>query len=254
MGKSICDHMNNRNTPNGTKAGRRMGQFMALIIAAGWLAGCSTQQITKPAEVAPLAGDVQLKQRPPLPLDQRKRLAVLDFEDRTDYGTTDPTGNSYSRIGRSAANVLTTFLFRSGQFDLYEREKMAQLIAENSFKASKPYDVQTAVSVGKMAGVDFVAIGAVTSFGFHSVRSQALFLGSAVKQEAEATVDVRIVEVATGRVVASESGRGVAASNTGEVLGVGTYAGYDERLCGNALRAAISQFVDKLIDQSLLTK
>ena len=228
-------------------AGPRLGQLAGLALAAGWLAGCSTEQhISKADEIAPLAAETQLKQRPPLPLDQRKRVAVLDFEDRTDYG--------YGRLGRSAANVLTTFLFRSGQFDLYEREKVDKVMAEANFTANKRFDVQTAVSVGKMAGVELVVIGSVSGFGYHSTRSQALFLGSSVKQEAEATVDVRIVEVATGRIVASESGRGVATSNTGEVLGVGNFAGYDERLAGNALRAAISQYVDKLIDQTLLTQ
>ena len=73
----------------------------------------------------------------------------------------------------------------------------------------------------------------------------------AVVQEAEATVDVRMVEVATGRIVASESGRGVVTIETGQVMGVGTSAGYDETTASSALRAAISKYVDKLIDQGL---
>lgn len=233
--------------PKSSFLSSKVAVLYSFLIACIFASGCATQQhVAKLPEIAPLAAQTQLKHRAPLPLAQRKRLAVLDFEDRTDYG--------YGRIGRSAADVLTTFLFRSGQFNLYDREKLNHLMAAGNLKGAKSDNVHTAVSVGKMAGVDFVAIGAVTSFGYHTTRSQALFLGSSVKQEAEATVDVRIVEVATGRVVAAESGRGVAFSNTGEVLGVGTSAGYDERLCGDALRVAISQFVDKLIDQSLLAK
>ena len=34
-------------------------------------------------------------------------------------------------------------------------------------------------------------------------------------------------------------------------VGFGASAGYDETMAGNALRAAISKFVDKLIDQGL---
>ena len=70
-------------------------------------------------------------------------------------------------------------------------------------------------------------------------------------REAEATVDVRLVDVATGRIIAAESGRGVVEAGSSQVLGVGATVGYDESMAGNALRAAISKFVDKLIDQSL---
>jgi curli biogenesis system outer membrane secretion channel CsgG len=188
----------------------------------------------------------QLKQRPPLPLAQRKRIAVLEVEDHTDYG--------YGRLGRGAASILTTFLVESGQFALYEREKLDRVLAEQNLGADKHFDPGTAAAVGKTVGVDLVVIGTVSNFGYRSRRDEALFLGSHVEQEAEATVDVRIIDVATGRIVASESGRGLVSVSTGKVLGVGTSAGYDETTAGNALRAAISKYVDKLIDESLYTQ
>jgi curli biogenesis system outer membrane secretion channel CsgG len=182
-------------------------------------------------------------QRAPLPLAQRKKVAVLDFDDRTDYGQ--------GRLGVSAANVLVTYLARSGQYALYEREKMGAILSEQRIGAARAGDASAAAEVGRLIGVDYVFTGAVTGYGYHSHRSEALFFGASVTQEAEATVDVRMIEVATGRIIASESGRGVVTTQTGEVLGVGSYAGYDETTAGNALRAAISKFVDKLIDQGL---
>lgn len=204
------------------------------------LSGCYSSQITKQEEaVAPGWSSA----RQPLPLAQRKKIAVLDFEDQTDYG--------HGRIGRSATSVLTTYLDRSGQFSLYEREKLHRIIAEQQHSTNGTVNAETAAAAGKKAELDFVIIGTVSSFGYHSVRSQALIFASKVRNQAEATVDVRLVEVATGRIIASESGRGIAEDTSSKVLGVGASSGYDETMAANALRAAISKFVDKLIDQSL---
>ena len=203
------------------------------------IGGCYSSQITKQEEaVVPGWSGA----RSPLPLSERKKIAVLDFEDQTDYGS--------GKIGRSAASVLTTYLDRSGQFSLYEREKLNLIIEEQKLLGNS-VGAEVASAVGRRAGLDFVVIGTVSSFGYKTVRSQAIIFGSKVKQQAEATVDVRLVEVATGRIIAAESGRGIAEVTSGKVLGVGTSAGYDETMAGNALRAAISKFADKLIDQSL---
>jgi curli biogenesis system outer membrane secretion channel CsgG len=201
-------------------------------------AGCYSSQVTKQEEAVE-PGWTSARQ--PLPLAQRKKIAVLEFEDQTDYG--------HGRIGRSAASVLTTYLDRSGQFALYEREKLGRIVAEQHLTG--PVDAAVAATAGKQAGLDFVVIGTVSSFGYHSIRHQTMIFSSKVRHQAEATVDVRLVEVATGRIIASESGRGIAEDAGTKVLGIGASAGYDETLAGSALRAAISKFVDKLIDQSL---
>ena len=214
----------------------------SILVVVGLCAGCYSNTITKTEDTVQPDAAV-LRQRPPLPLAQRKKIAVLDFDDRTDYGQ--------GRLGVSAANILVTFLDRSGQFALYEREKMSAIQNEQSIGAARSGNAAAAAAVGRMIGVDYVFIGAVTGYGYHSHRSEALFFGASVTQEAEATVDVRMIEVATGRIVASESGRGVVTTQTGEVLGVGSTAGYDETTAGNALRAAISKYVDKMIDEGL---
>lgn len=212
----------------------------AAVLSLVLLAGCYSSQIRKEEEnVAPGWSST----RQPLPLAQRKRVGVLDFEDQTDYG--------HGRIGRSAAAVLTTYLDRSGQFALYERAKMNQIADEQQLAGIVKSDAGAAAAVGKRAGVDMVVIGTVSSFGYRSRRAQSCIFGAKVVQEAEAVVDVRLVDVATGRIICSESGRGVVEVAANQVLGFGATAGYDETMAANALRAAISEFVDKLIDQGL---
>jgi curli biogenesis system outer membrane secretion channel CsgG len=219
------------------------GRFFAgatIGIALMLLGGCYSSKITKQEEAVEPGWS---STRQPLPVAQRKKIAVLQFDDQTDYG--------HGRIGRSAASVLTTYLDRSGQFALYERERLDRIIEEQQGAAGGPVNATAAAAAGKTAGLDFVIIGTVSGFGYHTIRDQALIFGSSVKQQAEATVDVRLIEVATSRIIASESGRGTAEDKSSKVLGFGSSSGYDETMATNALRAAISKFVDKLIDQSL---
>ena len=215
---------------------------LVLGVVGVFAVGCYTTKVEKREEAVP-PSETAMRSRPPVPLSERKRVAVLEFEDRTDYGR--------GRLGRAASNVLVTYLDRSQQFAIYERESLNRILDEQKLTEGKEFNAATAVAVGKMAGVELVFIGAVSNFGYHTRRTEALIFGSSVTREAEATVDVRLIEVATGRIVASESGRGVVTVETGKVLGVGTSAGYDETSATTALRAAISKYVDKLIDQSL---
>jgi curli biogenesis system outer membrane secretion channel CsgG len=213
--------------------------FPAVLLAA-LFAGCYSAEIRKEEEAVEPGWQ---SSRQPIPLEKRKKIAILEFEDQTDYG--------HGRVGRSAASVLTTYLDRSQQFALYERERMNRILEEQQIAAGARVDAAAAATAGKKAGVDLVVVGTVSSFGYRTHRNQAMIFGSSTRRLAEATVDVRLVEVATGRIVCSESGRGVVEVGTTQVMGVGSTAGYDETMAGNALRAAISKFVDKLIDQGL---
>jgi curli biogenesis system outer membrane secretion channel CsgG len=208
------------------------------------MAGCSSTTIEKKNDALQTAG--LQKQRTALPNESRIKAAVLDFDDRTDFGK--------GRLGRSASNVLTTMLSRSGQFALYERERIDKVITEQGITAAGKYDSSSAAAIGKAVGVDYVFIGAVSEYGYRSKRTSVLLFGDKTTQQAEATVDVRMIEVATGRIVASESGTGVVTVESGHVMGVGTSSGYDETTASNALRAAIGQYVDTLIDECLANK
>lgn len=241
--RSLCgefDRNGNAGQNDGMNTAARIGFSIAALFAAVVVTGCASERIEKKDD--PVQQGESLRQRAPLPVDQRIKAAVLSFEDRTDYGR--------GRLGRSASNILVTFLSRSGQFSLYEREKLDAILAEQKI-GDGALDATSAAAIGKMVGVDYVFIGSVSNYGYKSRRTQVLIFGDKIVQQAEATVDVRMIEVATGRIVASESGTGVVTIKSGHVLGVGTSTGYDETTSANALRAAISKYVDNLIDQGL---
>ena len=68
-------------------------------------------------------------------------------------------------------------------------------------------------------------------------------------QKAKCAVDVRVVDASTGQLLFADSGKGEYERKAAEVLGLGQRAGYDETLGAQALRSAVTKFMDNLVQK-----
>lgn len=168
----------------------------------------------------------------------KKRVAVIDFENKTAYGR--------ERLGSSAADILTTELVKSQQFIVIERAKLNQIMEEQGLGMSGVIDPKTATRAGQILGLNAIVTGAVSQFGIKSQGTDVGFYKSKL-QIAETAVDLRVIDTGTGQILLAETGQGSATTETSEVLGMGGRAGYDETLAGKALRAAIAKFIDNIV-------
>ncbi|MBI4052076.1 MAG: hypothetical protein HY400_06185 [Elusimicrobia bacterium] len=170
----------------------------------------------------------------------KRRIGVIDFENKTAYGQ--------GRLGGAASDILLTELVKSGKFIVVERDKLGKLMEEQKLGMTGVIDSHTAAKVGKVLGLNAIVTGAVSQFGVKTEGSDYL-ISQSKRQVAEVTVDIRVVDVETGQILLADSGKGVSKKGWGSFLGMGTKGGYDETLEGDALRAAIVQFVDNIISQ-----
>ncbi|MDD5686288.1 MAG: CsgG/HfaB family protein [Elusimicrobia bacterium] len=170
----------------------------------------------------------------------KKKISVVEFENKTAYGQ--------RRLGTAASDVLLTELGKSKKFILIERSKLDKVMEEQKLQTTGMTDANTAVQMGKILGLDAIVVGSISQFGVKTGGSDYLITQSK-QQVAECTVDIRVIEVETGRIIYIDSGKGVAKSSKGSFLGMGTKGGYDETLEGEALRAAIAKFVDNIVFQ-----
>ncbi|MBI5787252.1 MAG: hypothetical protein HZA78_00155 [Candidatus Schekmanbacteria bacterium] len=168
----------------------------------------------------------------------KKRVAVIDFENKTAYGR--------ERLGSSAADILTTELVKSQQFIVIERAKLNQIMEEQGLGMSGVIDPKTATRAGQILGLNAIVTGAVSQFGIKSQGTDVGFYKSKL-QIAETAVDLRVIDTGTGQILLAETGQGSATTETSEVLGMGGRAGYDETLAGKALRSAIAKFIDNIV-------
>jgi len=208
---------------------RTLSLIAALVLLIG-LAACPQSQ--QPPEMRP-APESQLS-------GPKKRVGIFEFENKSRYGQ--------HRLSQAAVDVLYSELARGGMFVLYERSALDQLQKEFDLIDSGRINLDTAAEVGRMTGIQAVVVGTITQFG---IWEEAKDYGVYKKKVeiAEVTVDVRVVEVTSGRVIYADTGTGRTEREIKTVLGFGDRATFDETMADKALRAAMSQFIDHLIQQ-----
>lgn len=165
------------------------------------------------------------------------RIAVMDFENKAQYGGW--------RVGQGAADMLTTELVRGTDLDVFERERLNSILQEQNFGQSGRVDPSTAAQIGKIIGVDYIVTGAVTEYG----QSGSGVGGGGVnvgKKGYHSSVDVRIVDVNTSRIVLAETGSGSKSSVNVRVFGFGGGEKFNEKHATATLRDAIGEVVGKI--------
>src|SRR5258705_1833699 len=95
----------------------------------------------------------------------KKKVAVLDFEYQTVHQYVYDVFGSDVDIGKGITNMLVTDLVRNGTYSVIERQALDKILSEQNFQTSGRADPSTAAQLGKLLGVDAVIIGAITQFG-----------------------------------------------------------------------------------------
>jgi curli biogenesis system outer membrane secretion channel CsgG len=213
-----------------------MKRFIAFAVLAS-VAASTAAYAGMPKPPVEVAAPPSVEQAShPDQLTLKRRVAVGRFSNSTRYGKALLLDGEDDPIAQQAADMLTARLVDSGKFQVFERSDLEAIQREQN----------STDGTGKMVAVDALVIGSVTEFG-RKVEGTSGFLNSKMRQTASATVEVRLVDVRTGKAFFSTSGTGSAAVEAGEVAGFGSHAGYDSTLNDRAISAAISDLTNKVM-------
>jgi curli biogenesis system outer membrane secretion channel CsgG len=168
------------------------------------------------------------------------RVGIVDFVNKSSYGA--------GRLGTSASDILTTELFKTGAFILVERAQLKQVLGEQALGQSGALNAETAAQAGKVLGLNALVTGSISQFGVSTGGADYGVYKQKV-QTAKCVVDVRVVDASSGQLLFADSGKGEFERKAQEVLGMGTRAGYDETLGQEALRSAVTKFMDNLVQK-----
>jgi curli biogenesis system outer membrane secretion channel CsgG len=183
----------------------------------------------------------------------KHRVIVGDFEMKADsrwYHGPKP--------GEGMADMLTTALMKSGEFRVYERAALNELLAERNLSMSNLADPSAEVS-GMIEIADILVKGVITEFGYKEgkVGGGIAKLGgrAGIKNyEGRVAVDLRVISVGTGEVLwadtvaDSESSKSLSMSNRD--FSFGDQKSYDETVVGKATRKVINRIVKELGEQT----
>jgi curli biogenesis system outer membrane secretion channel CsgG len=209
---------------------------------AVFFSGCATQSPQMREIESPVTQEQQIKaqraaQESEIPesLALKRKIAVGRISNETNYGRSLLRIGAPDELGNKVTDMFLQSLTNSGNYLVFERPDIELLSKE----------VELSGQEVRIAGVDTLVIGSLTQFG-RATTGERGFLSSSKKQEATATVDLRLVDVTTGRVFASVTGTGSSSTEQARTMGFGSAAGYDGSLNDRAIAAAVIAAVDKM--------
>jgi len=187
----------------------------------------------------------------------RPTVALLDF----DFGTVQKWWSGNQDIGKGIADMLVDELVNDGSFRVIERKRLNAILAEQNFSDSDRADpsAKKLASIGKVLGVKYLIVGSITRFGVESSNKSVgggafgskFGVGNVGKSEGKAnvTITTRMIDTATGEIMASAKGEGTS-KRSGLLLGGG---GGGAASAVGAIKFGSSDFHDTIIGEATET-
>lgn len=189
---------------------------------------------------------------PVLEAQERPRVAVIPFDNRTAWWG--------RHLGSSAASQLTVGLVNSGAFSVLERQRVESVFDEWYLGQSGAITPDRAVEIGRLLGAEYLITGEFTHFNITTrslstagVRIPGVPNVRASETRAESAMNVRVINVGTGEIVAASQAEGnevLARAAAG--AGLPTYTSrtpWNPTVADRALGPAIEKIVADLVRQ-----
>jgi len=170
----------------------------------------------------------------------KRKVAVGRFSNSTRYGKALLSDSTNDPIADQASDILMNDLVSSQKFLVFERSDIDAIAAERGLSAK---EIRS-----NLIGIDALIVGSITELG-RKTEGKSGFLSSTKKQIVSASVEIRLVDIKTGLAFFSGTGTGSASTESGEVAGFGSRAGYDGTLADKAIGAAIADLMSNIIQR-----
>ncbi len=192
---------------------------------------------------------------------QKKRVAVLDFEYATVRSSVAQLFGADQDVGKGIADLMVQKLVNGGAYSVIERKALDKVLAEQNFSNSNRADSNTAAQIGRILGVDAIIVGSITQFGRDDksvgAGAQALGgltgrfgLGGVGTKKAKAVVGItaRLVNTNTAEILVAATGQGQSTRSGISLLGAGGSAG---SWGGGNLDMTSSNFHDTILGEAV---
>lgn len=194
----------------------------------------------------------------PAAAQQKKRVAVLNFDYATVQSGVSAIFGTNQDIGSGIADLLVDKLVASGTYSVIERKALDKILAEQNFSNSDRADSNTAAKIARILGVDAIIIGSITQFGRDDKKTNIGGLGAAAgrfgiggvqRSKATAVVGItaRMIHTDTAEILASASGKGESSRSGAGLLGAGGGAG---TIAAGALDMRASNFANTVLGEA----
>ena len=192
---------------------------------------------------------------------QKKRVAVLNFEYGTVQSSVSAIFGTNQDIGKGISDMLVQKLVTDGKYSVIERNAIDKVLGEQNFANSDRVDSSTAAKVGRILGVDAVIMGSITQFGRDDKNmtvgggglggyGSKFGLGGVGKHNAKAVVAItgRLVDTTTAEILAAVTGNGESSRSGTSLIGAGGGGGSAD---GGGVDMSSSNFANTILGEAL---
>lgn len=131
---------------------------------------------------------------------QKSKIAVVEFSD---------INGETTQFGRYVAEELITRLYRTGKFNVIERQLLNKVMAEHRLNLSGVVDPESAREIGNILGADAIATGSITDLG-ENVKINARLISTETGQ----LISVAAVKITKNRTVQNLMGESFSDNGT----------------------------------------
>ncbi|MGH9632505.1 MAG: CsgG/HfaB family protein [Bryobacteraceae bacterium] len=192
---------------------------------------------------------------------QKKRVAVLNFDYSTVSTTVAAIFGTNQDVGAGVSDLLVTELVKSGVYSVIERKAIDKVLTEQNFSNSDRSDPATAAKVGRILGVDAIIVGSITQFGRDDKQTKVgggLFGGVSSKygiggvgrknSKAAVALTARLVSTDTAEILAVANGAGESTRSGTSLIGSGgSYGG----AAAGVIDMANSNFANTILGEAV---
>jgi curli biogenesis system outer membrane secretion channel CsgG len=192
---------------------------------------------------------------------QKKRVAVLNFDYATVSSYIASVFGSNADVGKGVADMLVDQLVQDGKLSVIERKALDKVLAEQNFSNSDRADPASAAKIGKLLGVDAIIIGSISQFGFDDKKTDigggalggitGRFGVSGVRRSRSSAVvglTARLISTETGEILATASGKGES-SRSG--TGVNAAGGSNAAIASGLMDMSSSNFRSTVLGEAV---
>jgi hypothetical protein len=161
-------------------------------------------------------------------------VGIMRFQNNSNGGSNNyQRSNNSSQYSTAIQDAVGDVFLNTKRFTLVEREKMEQIKSEKNLQKNDDFIDGSVVEQSAALGAQYIVMGNITKAGEDESRSSVPFAGSVTSYHADVAFSIRIVDVSTGEVVASNS---FSASGKGK-------DGFDKAL--ETIKPDIADFIKK---------
>jgi curli biogenesis system outer membrane secretion channel CsgG len=195
----------------------------------------------------------------PQEITQRRRVAILNFEDYSseNTGASGVVGVRAGDVGKGISAQLIEKLASGGKYTVIDQSAVRQVLGEQTSSELDSMDANgRATRIGRILGLDAMIVGAITRLGPDAVQKTSHSRMSKRKSKAYADITARVLDMTTGEVITEFTATGESA-RSGEVLVIGAHeqskatteilgSEFADSLLGEATRNAVEKIAVQL--------